>query len=82
MWLAQAGQPKADANTYTSAGWIAQSIFADAECGEVGVTIGEAVNACIIEEGFAYMVRLVQGIIGLNFSIIICTYSLMQYIVS
>jgi hypothetical protein len=49
------------ASTYSSAGFVAFSYFADDQCTKPMVTTGFPVNTCFIEVGFAYMVRLTKG---------------------
>jgi hypothetical protein len=53
--------------SYTATGYISATSFTDAACTKPSLTVGYAANACIIDDGFAYMARLVQGTRGLYF---------------
>jgi hypothetical protein len=55
---------------YTKSGYVSMSNFADQQCSDAVYTTGVTANTCFIDQGFAYIFRLVHGIINCN-----CDYS-------
>jgi hypothetical protein len=46
---------------YSSAGFIAMSLFVDNQCSDAVMTQGQPVNTCNVDVGFAFIIRLVKG---------------------
>lgn len=47
--------------TYTSAGYITSGLYSDSTCSTMQLAFGTPVNTCFVNEGYAYMFRLVQS---------------------
>jgi hypothetical protein len=59
-------KPYSSAASYAKYGFISVSTFSDPNCGAVKYTTGVPVNTCYIVKGFAYMFRLVEGLLSLH----------------